>query len=288
MRRTLLAFVSLTLTATVATAQCSFDQQFAGQGPGMFPAQLDPVETCVGCGGHTRSVSLTTNTYLDVANPLQPGSTIRLYIDATKLLSIEGQPSGTSFGTDLGASPNLGIWYNTGNVPNQTAAQGCAYVAGDEATWNAAVGGGPANDGLYPLTISVDARIHSSSPDVSSFVPNGSWASEVDPGLGGGAIVFDTYVIEVIQGEVVGIHEQADAISIYPNPATDLLRINLGQRTDAVAEMFDMRGVRVFSTRLSATSTALQLHGLTNGLYTCRISDMAGNPLLTERMVVMH
>lgn len=267
-------------------AQCSFDSQFAGQGPGMFPVALEPIETCVGCGDHTRSVSIITNTFLDVANPLQPGSTIRLYIDATKLLSIEGQPAGTTIGTNIGASPDFGIWFNTGNVPNQVSATGCSYVAGDEAAWNAAIGGGPNSDGIYPLTITVDARIHSSSPDVSGFVPNGTWASDVDPSLGGGAIVFDTYQLEVIQGEVVGITERESSVNIYPNPTADVLRINLGKHTDAIAELFNVQGVRVAQSHIAPGITTLQTASLAEGIYICRINDSNGTPLLTERVVV--
>lgn len=288
MSRALLSSIVLSFLALGANAQCAFDGQFAGQGPGMYPDVLAPVQTCAGCGSHTRSVSIITNTFLDVANPLQPGSTIRLYIDATKLLTIEGQPEGTSYGTDLGAAPDLGIWYNTGTVPNQTAAQGCSYVTGDEATWNSAIGGGPNNDGVYPLTITVDARIHSSSPDVSSFVPNGTWATAVSPSLGGGPIIFDTYQIVVVEGAVVGITEREEAISIYPNPASEQVRIHLGDRSAAMVELFDMQGARVAQMQLTAGITVLQLHDLPNGLYTCRISDLAGTPLRSERVAVVR
>jgi len=286
MKRTLLPILGSIFLIGTANAQCTFDSQFNGQGPGMYPATLEPVETCVGCGDHTRSVSIVTNTYLDVANPLQPGSTIRLYIDATKLLSIEGQPAGTTFGTNLGASPNLGIWYNTGNVPNQVSTTGCSYVSGNEAAWNAAIGGGPNNDGVYPLTITVDARIHSSSPDISGFVPNGTWASDVDPSLGGGAIVFDTYEIVVQEGEVVGIRERGSAVSIYPNPTADVLRINLHNHTDAIAEIFNVHGVRVAQSQLAQGISALQTASLAEGIYICRISESNGTPLITERIVV--
>lgn len=288
MKKTLLPLFGVILFGVTANAQCQFDSQFAGQGPGMYPAVLEPVETCVGCGDHTRTVSIITNTFLDVANPLQPGSTIRLYIDATKLLSIEGQPVGTSFGTDLGASPNLGIWYNTGNVPNQVSTTGCSYVTGDEASWNSAIGGGPNSDGIYPLTITVDARIHSSSPDVSGFVPNGSWASDVDPGLGGGAIIFDTYEIVVQQGELVSIRERESSVSIYPNPTADVLRIELGNLTEGTAEIFNMQGVRVAQTQLAQGVSVIQTTSLAEGIYICRVNDSNGTPLLTERVAVVR
>jgi len=286
-KRLLLPTVTGMMFTTAVMAQCDFDQQFSGLGPGMFPDQLEPVVTCEGCGSHTRSVSLVTNTFINVANPLQPGSTITLYIDATKLLSIEGHPEGTSYGTDLGPAPDeLGIWLNAGTVPNQTAAEGCSYVTGEEAAWQAAIGGGPNNDGVYPLTITVDARIHSSSPDISGFVPNGTWASDVDASLGGGAIVFDTYEIVVQEDATVSIRERETAFAAYPNPATDVLRFNLGSNEGAQVEVFDLTGSRVLEARLSSGVNALDVNVLRAGLYTYVLTGADGSRMHVGRTVI--
>lgn len=275
------------MLSTSVWAQCDFNQQYTGLGPGMFPAELEPVVTCVGCGSHTRSVSLVTNTFLNVANPFSPGNFITLYIDATKLLSIEGQPEGTTYGTDLGASPDdMGIWYNSGTVPNQTSAEGCAYVTGDEATWQAAIVGGPNNDGIYPLTITVDARIHSSSPDASAAVPNGTWASDVDPNLGGGAIVFDTYQIVVEEDATVSIRARETGFAAYPNPATDALRFNLGSTASAKVEVFDLTGARVRIEQLFNRANMVDVSALSAGLYTYRLSATDGSLLHVGRTII--
>lgn len=287
MKRPILLLAVSSLFATGASAQCAFDQQYAAEGPGMYPAVLDPVETCVGCGDHTRFVSIITNTSMLVPNPFVTGTFITLYIDSTKVLNIEGHPAGTTFGTDFGPGPdNLGVWGNSGVVPNQTAAQGCAYVSGDEAAWNAALGGGPNSDGVYPLTITVDARIHSSNPDISSFVPNGTWASDVDESMGGGPIVFDTYEIVVTEGFPVGIRERANSMAVYPNPAHDMVRFDLGGAATAMVELFDLAGTRVVGTTVTGSSPMLGLDGLAGGMYICRITGLDGSPLLTTRLAV--
>ena len=288
MKQTILTLAFTTLAAA-SMAQCTFDQQFAGQGPGMFPDVLAPVSTCVGCGGHTRTVSLVTNTQMLVANPLTPGSFITLYIDATKVLSVEGNPAGTTYGTDLGLGPNsMGTWFNTGTVPNQTAVQGCSYVTGDESAWNAAIGGGPNSDGIYPLVITVDARIHSSSPDVSGFVPNGSWASTVPANLGGGPIIFDTYQIVVTPDGVVSIEERASKFGAFPNPAADVLRFNMGGADRAFVELFDLSGSRVAQTVLVGSNAALPLDGVAEGLYIYRLSSEDGTVLRSDRVAVVR
>lgn len=252
----------------------------------MFPQTLETISTCAGCGSHTRSVSLVTNTTMLVNSPIGP---VLLYIDATQLLSITGQPAGTSFGTDLGAAPgNLGIWYNTGTVPNQVAAVGCSYVTGDEATWNAAVGGGPNNDGIYPLTITVDARINSTSPDVSSFVPNGSWATTVPANLGGGAIVFDTYQLVVTPDGLVGIEGRTSNFGAYPNPASDAVRFQLGKHNRASVDLFDLRGTLVAHATLAAGNATLLLDAVANGLYIYKLYDAQGQLMHTDRVAVAH
>jgi len=285
MKTTLLA-LSLTALTTVSVAQCTFDQQYAGQGPGMFPEVLAPINTCVGCGGHTRTVSLVTNTTMLVNSPFGP---VTLYIDATKVLDITGQPAGTTFGTDLGVGPgSMGTWFNTGTVPNQTAVQGCSYVTGDEATWNAAVGGGPQSNGVYPLTITVDARIHSTNPDVSQFVANGSWASTVPANLGGGAIVFDTYQLVVTPDGVVSIEERTASFGTYPNPASDVVRFQLGNHDRALVELFDLRGNLVSRATIGGGNTSLPVDAIANGLYIYRLYDTQGELLHTDRVSIVH
>ena len=273
--------------ASSVLAQCTFDQQYAGQNAGLYPAALDPVSTCVGCGSQIRYVSLVSNTTQVVSSPIGP---ITLFIDASTVLTIEGQPAGTTYGTDLGAGPSsMGIWYNTGTVPNQTAVQGCVYVAGDEAAWNAAVGGGPNNDGIYPLIITTDARIHTTSPDVSGFgVANGSWATSIAPNLGGGPIIFDTYQLVVTADGVVSVEERVAQFGAFPNPAATALRFNMGNVAQAHVELYDLSGQLVTSSTLVGNGASLAVDNVANGMYIYRLTDLNGTLLSTNRVAVVH
>jgi len=271
----------------VTVQECSFDAQYAAQGAGSYPAALSTVSTCVGCGDQSRSISIVNLT--DTFTVAQPIGIITLYIDANQIVSIAGVPAGVTYGTDLGAGPSaMGIWYNTGAVPNQTGEQGCVYFNGTEAVWNAAVNGGPNNDGIYPLTITMDARINSTSPDVSFVVPNGSWMSTVDPGIGGGAIVNTSYQLVVVADGIVGVQERAAAFGAYPNPAATALRFNMGNVTQAFVALFDLSGQRVASASLVGSGASLALDGVANGMYIYRLTDTNGNLLGTNRVAVVH
>ncbi len=290
MKKTLLSFTLGIAMATSAMAQCTFDQQYAGQNAGLYPAALDPVSTCVGCGSQMRYVSFVSNTTQTIVNAGGFGITVTLYIDASTVLTIEGQPAGTTYGTDLGAGPSsMGIWYNTGTVPNQTAVQGCVYVAGDEAAWNAAVGGGPNHDGIYPLTITTDARIHSTSPDVSGFgVANGSWATSIATNLGGGPIIFDTYQLVVTTDGVVSVEERVAQFGAFPNPAATALRFNMGNVVQAYVELYDLSGQLVTSSTLAGNGASLAVDNVANGMYIYRLTDLIGTLLSTNRVAIVH
>lgn len=78
---------------------------------------------------------------------------------------------------------------------------------------------------------------------------------------------------------------EADGISIYPNPATDLVTINTPLATGAVVEFFAVDGRKLSQQKLTSTSTALDLSGYANGVYICRI--VQGNQTIKTQKVVI-
>jgi hypothetical protein len=286
MKKLVLPALALMMAAPVL-AQCTFDSQYAGNGAGIY-GTLAPVQACTGCGDATRSVSIVTVTdTLVAAGPI----TTTLYFNAMKVLSVEGNPAGTTYGTDLGAGPNgMGQWNNGGTAPNLTPANGCVYVSGTEATWISALGGGPNSDGIYPLTILVDAQISSSNPDISFIIANGSWLSAVPANLGGGPIVFDQYAVVVVDGTAVGIEDMSlvELNSHFPNPATTEVVFNLGKREKATLEVFDMLGARVMRTGLAGHYPKADVSSLVAGTYVYRLADENGQLLATRKLSVVR
>ena len=182
MKNFTLSILAATLSLSGFAQTCTPDGSFSGSAPGIYPTTA-LVPSCDLVAAKT-TVSLTDTT-VDLPPPLI--GTAILYFDAMRVNSIDGLPAGLTFETD---APS-GIWYNAGTVPNQTSAIGCAFVYGTGGEWDALLNGGPNNDGVYPLTFHVDARIHSSVPDLSIVVANGSWISTVDPSVGGGELLIE-------------------------------------------------------------------------------------------------
>lgn len=118
-----------------------------------------------------------------------------------RINAVTGLPAGLSLSTNVMASADAngpwGYWNNTGTVPNQTSALGCAYVVGAGGDWDNAVGGGPNNDGEYPLVFEVDAYIASTNPTgIAAFIGAPTWVSLVSPSFGGGSFfILDTLVV---------------------------------------------------------------------------------------------
>ena len=201
MKKTLLTISALLVTTVLSVAQtCTPDAQYAGASAGLYPAgPLGP--TCELIAPKT-IVSLTDTL---VSSPLGP---VTLYISRMRINSVSGLPAGLQLGTDVIATADQdgpwGYWDNTGSIPNQTAAFGCAYVFGSGGDWDAAVGGGPNNDGEYPLEFVVDAYVVTSqNAFVDGFINLPAWVSTIDPGVGGGTfLIYDTLVVPTDYAEI--------------------------------------------------------------------------------------
>jgi hypothetical protein len=190
-----LLFAALLISGGAFAQTCTVDSQFASEGPGLYPeGPLGP--SCELIAAKT-IVSLTDTA---MANPLAAGTTFLMYISQMKVLGVTGLPAGLELHTDVEVDPangDWGIWINSGPSHNQTSALGCAYVAGTQVDWDAAIGGGPLNDGVYPLEFSIDAKTDGSdNATINLFIPSGTWVSAIDPGMGGGPLtLFDTLVV---------------------------------------------------------------------------------------------
>lgn len=173
---------------------CTPDANYTGYPAGLYPTgPLGPTCELIA----PKTLVTLTDTTIDTGI----AGMATLYIDAMRVNSVTGLPAGLSFSTDVigtadGSGP-YGYWYNTGTVPNQTSVVGCGYVYGTGGNWNAAIGGGPNNDGEYPVVFEVDARIAgSNNGTVNAFIPAGSWVSTVSPSFGGGSFyIYDTLIV---------------------------------------------------------------------------------------------
>ncbi len=187
----ILLFVSVAFFSLSTFAQtCSPDAQYANEGPGLYPAgSLGP--SC----DLTAAKTIIGLTDTSVYNATL-GSNVTLYFTQMRVNAVTGLPANLELGTDVMSSADgdapWGYWDNIGSVPNQSSGIGCAFVSGTGGDWDAAVGGGPNNDGVYPLVFEVDAYIASTDPPwVAGFIGVPTWISTLDPDIGGGPIFMD-------------------------------------------------------------------------------------------------
>ena len=194
MKQILLLTAAVILSFGSFAQTCTPDGQFAGSSAGLYPAgPLGP--TCELIAPKT-IVSLT-DTFV---SGLRLVGSATLYITRMRINAVTGLPAGLLLSTDVMASMDpdgpWGYWDNTGTFPNQTAAFGCAFVYGTGGDWDAAIGGGPNSDGVYPLVFEVDAFVAGADPAILGFIGGAQWVSGIDPASGGGSFfINDTLVV---------------------------------------------------------------------------------------------
>ena len=295
MKKTLLSFFSGLFAITLASAQCTPDPALANEGFGLWPDTIPYIQACTGCGPATRVVDLVT--FTDTLITVTGVGDVTIYIDAFKITDVTGAPASVTYGTDVesGATAEApwGEWLNGGTVPNQTSTQGCVYITGDEAQWVSAIGGGPNSDGIYPLNISVDARIGGTNPDVSFLIANGTWLSNVPANLGGGSIVIDEYFLDVRQGNV-GINDidpsKLGIVDNYPNPfsGTTTIQFSAPSAKNLTFVVYSILGNEVYSEQISAkqglNNFDFDASALNSGMYIYSLTD--GTSVATKKMTV--
>lgn len=92
-----------------------------------------------------------------------------------------------------------------------------------------------------------------------------------DDGMMGSFIVIDSATTGVNE---VGIEKQQ--VSIYPNPANDVLKINIPdfrQGTSAKLLVTDLTGRKVFETQILSNTTIVQTNDWNNGMYLLTVSN---------------
>ncbi len=84
---------------------------------------------------------------------------------------------------------------------------------------------------------------------------------------------FDLDAVGVIHQQTVGVKEQELLdVSVYPNPATDILYLNLSSVNYSV-QVFNLVGEVVFKSENNSGVTALHINELKRGMYTLHITS---------------
>ncbi len=86
---------------------------------------------------------------------------------------------------------------------------------------------------------------------------------------------FDDLKVRVVQSNLSDDEFDVNAVSIYPNPATDILVINTGFDSFQL-ELYSTPGVKIFEMPISNKDHRLDISSLASGLYLLKISSKTG------------
>jgi hypothetical protein len=312
--KSILPSIFMLLFSGSLLAQCVPHAGFSGSGIAFYPAQLDPIFTCVGCGDQEVVISLQTFADTTLSVELSPGNPpldVTVFADFFRLDSIAGLPAGLSYTTDAAFDTTydvvlnpFGYWINPGDTTNGfTPTPGCITISGAEADWNAAVNGGPNSDGLYPLTIFIDARAANFEPTaIGGIVGFNTWLTEMgvlldafgDPNFTPNGIKFEGKTLNV-RPSGVGINElnsgEFSMVENRPNPFSNNTTIAFemaaaGQQVEFT--VYNLLGNLIHSQSVSAmkglNTIEFFANGLSSGIYLYTISN--AETTVTRKMVI--
>ncbi|MBD3635916.1 MAG: T9SS type A sorting domain-containing protein [Crocinitomicaceae bacterium] len=80
----------------------------------------------------------------------------------------------------------------------------------------------------------------------------------------------------------VGTEENQLSIEVYPNPASNYLKIDGNSQLFTSVELYDMRGTKV----LQSESTYIDITSLSEGTYVILISDATNTPVQTDKIII--
>lgn len=156
-----------TSPADVSGVSCTPDNQYNASPAGIYPANTAVL------GGNTFTGALTIKTLSTFTVPAPP---VTANVQGVRVVSITGAPN--NFVLQANYTGTLGgqqCWVNGGTNPNFTPVLGCIGIFADATATQAAVGGGPNNNGVYPLSIVVEG--YAAAPP---FLPNFQWSSALN------------------------------------------------------------------------------------------------------------
>ncbi len=312
MKKTILSVLA-PLAVTAAIAQCVPSSDFVGTGLQLSPEQLNPIFACNDCGDYEVVISVQTFADTTLSVVLAPGNPpldVTVFADFFRLDSIGGIPTGLTYTTDAAFDTTydavtnpFGYWINPGDTTagfqNPT---GCISISGAAADWTAAAGGGPNSDGLYPLTVFIDARAANFDPAaIGGITGFNIWLTEMgvlldafgDPNFTVNGIRLEGLVLDVRQSGlgIIDSQNQFGSVVNHPNPFDRTTTISYELMEDASKlnfNVFNILGTEVHSEVLDSNSgrNSFQFNadGLSSGMYLYTLTD--GLNTITRKMSV--
>jgi hypothetical protein len=282
---TVVAVVAISAFAANAQAPCQNDAIYADSSAGIWP-DADP-GLPVACTNSDYSAVIQVKTLTDTSVTFQ-GIPVQLKVKGLKVLDVVGEPAGFVFAANYN-DPN-GYWLNGGADPNWIEIQGCVLISAPQSAVAAAAGGGPNNDGVYPISVFVDV-LAKGNPIPATY----TWVSTLGTPPYGAAIEYSDYniVVDVCNGISVQdalSQNKFDVAANFPNPFsnTTTIKFNTVKEEDVTLNVYNMVGslVHTNKVRSEAGKNTLVFDGskLAAGMYIYTMTN--GKETVTKKMTI--
>lgn len=291
-----LLFVSaLTLSLAVTTqAQCTIGSAIANADPGtILPDSATGLPPAYAGDPNGYITSLDIKTLTDTTATVGPpiNQTVALKVYKMKIHNVKVfNPNNTSQETALPSgftyAANAPEWVNGGTAPNLTPVTGCVAVSANQASVQAALNGGPANDGVYPLRIYVDIQFTASQ----LFITNPTWISQ--SAYSDLMPTNEKYRLRILNGTSIIEANNNDfrVIANVPNPFANNTEILFTLTTEGNVNLkvYNMLGKEVYNTAVAGNAgdnrIPVSAEKLTSGIYLYTLTY--NNTTITKKMIV--
>lgn len=300
MKKVLLSAFAVAMSIGFANAQCTPNPAYAAEAFGLWPDSIPFLENNFACAGQDYNAVIDIKTLVDtmVAAPAPLTGMVAVKLDAFKIASLTGQPAGFNYAA---AGPTYNAtngWQNTygtpGNPATIQAVQGCLNITAAAAATTAAAPATGFTD--YPINVAVDARIASTTPDLSVFIPNGSWLSSLSA-FGIGPLPINDYVVRVYAASQcpTGVQEllninKFDVAQNVPNPSSGetVITFTTPRNVGVDFKVYNMLGAVVDARNIKAergvNDIKLNTAKMASGVYIYSLNN--GEKTITKKMSV--
>ncbi len=291
-----LLFVSAITSGLALTshAQCTIGSAIANADAGTIlpdsATGLPPAYTGNSSGYITSlDIKTLTDTTVNVGPPVNQTVALKVYkmkIHNVKVFNPNNPSQETALPSGFTYAANAPEWVNGGTAPNLTPVTGCVAVSANQASVQAALNGGPANDGVYPLRIYVDIQF--TAP--SLFITNPTWISQSP--YSDLMPTNEKYRLRILNGTSIIESNNNDfrVIANVPNPFANNTEIlfTLPIEGNVNLKVYNMLGKEVYNTSVAGNTgdnrIPVSAEKLTSGIYLYTLTY--NNTTITKKMIV--
>lgn len=219
------------------------------------------LKTTVNCSGGTITLQPNFNTYAD-------NSTDPFWVDQTTLEGNKFMRASTIFQDNGGLGGDLTFTGGVGEFTLDPSYSVVAFIRVFNADFSAV------SEFTTPITGTGVFTVNGSATDPNDaniqygFEVSGRNANPADEGTLGSVVVGPTS-LNVNDNQAVGL-------SVYPNPANDILNIQTRTEQNSVA-IFNILGQQVMAQKLGGLNSALNVASLKSGVYFATVTTDAGS-----------